>query len=87
MMRHRMSGGTAMKVVVERNGRRREITGWRKWAIAIPAILFAAVVATAVIVLVLGIAVTAGIVLMILVPALLVCALIAALLMQRRPAN
>ena len=76
-----------MKIVVERDGQRQEITGWRRWAIAIPAILVAAIVAAAVIVLVLGITLTLGVVLLIAVPAVLVLALMARVLMNRSAAG
>ena len=76
-----------MKIVVERDGQRREITGWRRWAIAIPVILVGTIVAVAVIVLVLGLTLTLGIVLLIAVPAVLILALMARLLMSRRAAD
>ena len=70
-----------MRVVMERNGQRREITGWRRWAITFFAVLVAAIVATAVIILVLGLTVTIGAVLLIAIPAALILALIVRLLM------
>ncbi|HEY4922530.1 MAG TPA: hypothetical protein VII40_20685 [Xanthobacteraceae bacterium] len=76
-----------MKIMVERDGQRQEITGWRRWAIAIPVILVAAIVAAAVIVLVLGITLTLGVVLLIAVPAVLVLALMARVLMNRSAAG
>ena len=76
-----------MNIVVERDGQRREITGWRRWAIAIPVILVGMIVAVAVIVLVLGITLTLGIVLLIAVPAALILALMARLLMSRGAAS
>jgi hypothetical protein len=76
-----------MKIVMERDGQRQEITGWRRWAIAIPVILVAAIVAGAVIVLVLGITLTLGVVLLIAVPAVLILALMARVLMSRSAAG
>jgi predicted anti-sigma-YlaC factor YlaD len=70
-----------MRVVMERNGRRQEITGWRRWLLAFCAIMVAAIVATAVIILVLGLTVTIGVVVLIAIPAVLIMALIARLLM------
>jgi hypothetical protein len=70
-----------MRVVMERNGRRQELTGWRRWALGFFAILVAAMVATAVIVLLLGLTVTIGLVLLIAIPAVLLVAVIARLLM------
>lgn len=70
-----------MRVVMERDGQRQEITGWRRWVIAFFAILVAAIVATAVIVLLLGLTLTVGVVLLIAIPAALILALIARLLM------
>jgi hypothetical protein len=72
-----------MKVVVERDGRRQEITGWRAWAIAIPLILLAAIGIATVIVLVLGLAFTAAVILIIAAPAALILALVAPALMSR----
>lgn len=72
-----------MKVVVERDGQRQEITGWRGWAIAIPVILVAAIVIAAAIVFVLGLTLTVGAVVIIAVPAAVILALIARALMSR----
>jgi hypothetical protein len=72
-----------MKVVVERDGQREEISGWRKWAIAIPVIPVAALAIAAAIVLVLGLTLTAGAVLIIAAPAALILALIARAVMIR----
>ena len=72
-----------MKVVIERDGERKEISGWRGWAIAIPIILVAAFVIAAAIVLVLGLTLTAGAVLIIAAPAAVILALIARALMNR----
>ena len=66
-----------MKVVIERDGRRREVSGWRKWSIAISAILVIALVAALAIVLMLGLALTVGAVLLIAVPTALALVLIA----------
>ena len=76
-----------MKVVVERDGERQDISGWRKWAIAIPVILVAACVVAAAIVLVLGLALTAGAVLMIAAPAALILVLIAHAVIKREASD
>ncbi len=66
-----------MKVVIEKGGERREISGWRRWAIVIAAILLAALVLALVTVIVLGLALTLGAVLMVAIPAALVLGAIA----------
>jgi hypothetical protein len=66
----------ALKVVVDWKGRAREVTGWRKWAITIPAIPVVSLVAAFALVLLLGVAVTAVAILMIAVQVALVLALI-----------
>lgn len=71
-----------MKVVIERDGERKEIGGWRGWAIAIPIGLVAAFVIAAAIVLVLGLTLTAGAVLIIAAPTAAVLVLIARILMN-----
>jgi hypothetical protein len=68
---------TAMKVVIERQGRRRELLGWRKWAIAVPGIAIAALLIAVAAVLLLGLALTVGVILMVAVPAALILAGIA----------
>jgi putative autotransporter adhesin-like protein len=75
-----------LKVVYERAGRREDVTGWQKWAIAIPAIavaVLAIVVALLVVVIVLGVARTAGVIVLIAVPVLIALALLARLVMYR----
>jgi hypothetical protein len=75
-----------LKVVNERDGREDDVSGWRKWAIAIAAIAVAAVVivvAALVVVIALGIALTASVILLIAVPALIALALLARLVMYR----
>jgi hypothetical protein len=71
----------AMRVVMERDGQRQEITGWRRWLIAFFAVLVAAIVATAVIILLLGLTLTVGLILLIAIPAALILALIVRLVM------
>ena len=66
-----------MKVFIERHGRRREVSGWRKWAIAVPAIAIAALVIAVVVVLLLGLTLTIGVILMVTAPAALILAWIA----------
>ena len=75
--------GQVMKVVIEKDGECREVFGWRKWAIAIPAILVAAIVLALVTVIVLGFAVTLGAVLLFAIPAALVLAALAQVVMRR----
>jgi nitrogen fixation protein FixH len=67
-----------MKLVVQRNGR--QVTGWRKWAIMLAAIPFIALVIAIALVFVLGVALTAGAILTIAIPAALVLALVARVL-------
>jgi uncharacterized membrane protein YhaH (DUF805 family) len=66
-----------MKVLIERHGRRREVSGWRKWAIAVPGIAIAALLLAVAVVLALGLALTIGVILMVTVPAALILAWIA----------
>jgi hypothetical protein len=66
-----------MKVYFERGGRKREIVGWRKWAITVPSIAVASLVVAVVVVLALGLALTIGVILMLAVPFALILAWIA----------
>ncbi len=66
-----------MKVVITRDGERKEVSGWRRWAIAIPVILVAAFVFAAAVVLVLGLTFTVVAVLIVAVPAAVILALVA----------
>jgi hypothetical protein len=61
-----------MKVVVERDGRSREVLGWRRWAIAIPVLAIVAPVGAVAVLLIFGLALTIGAVLMVAVPIALV---------------
>lgn len=67
---------TWMKVVVERDGREREVVGWRKWAVAIPVLAIVALLVAVVALLLFGLALTIGAVLLIAVPLVLVLLLI-----------
>jgi hypothetical protein len=63
---------TKMKVFVERGGRRRELLGWRRWAIAIPVLAVAAPLGAVAVLLAFGLVVTIGAVLMVAAPIALV---------------
>jgi hypothetical protein len=76
-----------MKVVIRRNGRRHEISGWRKWAISVLLIPVAALVIAVVSLLVLGAVLTLGAILLIGIPAALILALIVGLVMPRPADN
>ena len=67
----------ALKVVIQQEGRSREISGWRKWAIAIPVLAAVALVGAVVVLFVLGVVVTIGAVLLAAIPILLILAFIA----------
>lgn len=71
-----------MEFSVERDGQ--EVFGWRKWAIAIPVVLITALVVTAAIVFMLGLALTVVTVLLVAVPVVLILALIARVLFKRK---
>ena len=76
------------KVVFEAGGQKREITGWRKWAITIPVLAAVALLGAVVILFVLGLVVTIGAVLLAAIPIALILALIAYTFvrLQTRPA-
>ncbi len=65
---------TGMKVFVERKGRKRELTGWRKWTVAIVVLPIVALIVAVAIVLAFGLAFTIGAVLLVAVPALVILA-------------
>ncbi len=64
-------------IVINRNGRRIVITGWREWAIMLPAMFAVAVVILALFFVVLGVAFTVITLLLIGVPIAVVLVLIA----------
>jgi hypothetical protein len=66
-----------LKVVIEEGGQSREISGWRKWAIAIPVLAAVALLGGVVALFVLGVVVTLGAVLLAAVPIALILVLIA----------
>ena len=66
-------------IVITRNGRTTVITGWREWLIRIVVFLTAAVLLALIAFLLLGVAVTVGAMLMIIVPAAIVVALLGSL--------
>ena len=76
-----------MKVVIERNGQSREISGWRRWAIGIPIVALLALVMALAILLVLGVATTIGVVVLVAViigvPILLILALMGRVVVTR----
>ena len=69
-----------MKVFVERKGRKRELTGWRKWAVAVPGLTFAGLVIAVAIVFAFGLVLTVSAVLLIAVPIVVILAGIAMIL-------
>jgi hypothetical protein len=71
--------GRWMKFIVKRNGK--EVTGWRKWVVMVGVILVGALVVAVALVFILGLALTAGAILVIAIPVALILALIARLLM------
>jgi len=70
-----------MQFMFERNGRRTVITGWRAWALAVPAMLLVAFVVVAFALFALGLALTLGTILLIGVPVAILLALIVHLLL------
>lgn len=69
-----------MKVFVERKGRKRELTGWRKWAVAVPGLTLGGLVLAVAIIFAFGLAVTVGVILLFAVPAVFLLAGIAIVL-------
>jgi len=75
-----------MRVLFERRGRRTVITGWRAWALAVPAMLLVAFIVVAVALFALGVALTLGTILLIGVPvAVLLTFIVHLLLPAPRP--
>jgi hypothetical protein len=66
-------------IVITRNGRTTVITGWREWLIRIVVFLTAALLLALIAFLLLGVAVTVGAMLMIVIPAAIVVALLGSL--------
>lgn len=73
-------------IVIERNGRRTVITGWREWAILLPAMFLVALAVLGLLTLALGLAVTLITIALIAVPVAIVLVLIASLFGARRAA-
>jgi hypothetical protein len=71
-------------IVIERNGRTTVVTGWRAWLLGAAAFLVTTLVLAFVFFVLLGIAVTVGALLLIVVPVLIGIALLASLF-QRPP--
>jgi len=67
----------ALKVVIEKEGREHEISGWRKWAIAVPVLAAVALVGAVLVLFVLGVVATIAAVLLAAIPLLLILAFIA----------
>jgi hypothetical protein len=74
-------------IVIKRNGRRTEITGWRAWLLQGMGALLAAVVVVAVLVLVFGIVFSLMTFLFFLVPCVIVFAVIAHVLQPNSKAS
>jgi hypothetical protein len=74
-------------IVIERNGRRTVITGWREWVIILPAMFLIALAVLALLGLALGVAFTLITLLLIAVPVAIVLALVASLFGSRRAAK
>jgi hypothetical protein len=71
-------------IVIERNGQTTVVTGWRAWLLGAAAFIVATVILAFVIFALLGVAITIGAVLLIVVPVLIGVALLASLF-QRPP--
>lgn len=71
-------------IVIYRNGQRTVITGWRAWLIAGPAMLLAAIVLTAIGLMVVGIAFSIATILLLAIPLAIVLVLVLQLLQSRR---
>ena len=74
-------------IVINRNGQRTVITGWRAWLIVGPAMLFAALLVVAVISLLLGIAITLGTIVLFGLPLAIVLGLIVHFLAPSPPSK
>jgi hypothetical protein len=76
-----------MRIVVERNGHRHEVAGWRRWAIGIPIVALLALIMALAILLVLGVAATVGVVVLVAViigvPILFILALMGRVVVTR----
>jgi hypothetical protein len=66
-------------IVITRNGRTTVITGWREWLMRAAVFVAAAFILTILVFFVLGLAVTAGAIALILIPAVIVVGLIGSL--------
>jgi hypothetical protein len=71
-------------IVIERNGRRTEITGWREWAIVLPAMFLIALGLLALLGLALGIAAALSVLIVLAIPVAILFVLIANLFGARR---
>jgi hypothetical protein len=71
-------------IVIERDGQRTVVTGWRAWLIYATVAPIAAVLVVAVILLIFGMALTIGTVLLFAIPLVLVFVLMARLLLQKQ---
>ena len=65
-----------LHLVIERHGRTREVTGWRKWSIAVPVLAIVAPVVALAVLFILGLAVTVGAILIIALPLAVILALL-----------
>jgi len=74
-----------LKVVIEEDGQTREISGWRKWAIAIPVLGAMTLLGAVALLFLLGVVVTVGAVLLAAVPIALILALIAYTFVRSAP--
>jgi hypothetical protein len=70
-------------IVVTRNGQTRVITGWRAWFAGFAAMLVAWFVLALIVFALMGIAITVGLALLLLIPTIAVVALVGSLLSRR----
>ena len=75
----------AEKAAIERRGRTTVITGWRAWLIGLAAFAAASLLMALIFFVFLGVAVTLGAILLVVVPVLVVIAVVAAALQRSRP--
>jgi hypothetical protein len=71
-------------LVIQRNGRTTVITGWRAWVLGAAAFLAATLLMALIAFVVLGVAITAGALLLIALPVAIGVAILASLLPSRR---
>jgi hypothetical protein len=79
-----MTEASRRVIVITRNGKTTVISGWRAWVLGAGVLLGAWCALALIVFLLVGVAITVGVVLLLLIPALAIAALLG-LLMRREP--